>query len=69
MALAYLRSSLSRSLELMAISARKGAMSSPDQRERVRKRSAKRAAGSTGREDAGKYDKVSISLVRDEDTR
>jgi hypothetical protein len=52
---ANLSSSLSRSLEPMAISATKGTISSSFHLERVKKRSAKRAAGSTGSEEAGKY--------------
>jgi hypothetical protein len=62
-ALANLRSSLSRSLELIAISVRKGKMSSAFHFERVRKRSAKRGAASIGRAEAGKYDNNSASLA------
>ena len=49
----YLRRNLSRSFESSAMSVRKGAMSAARHRGRVRKRSAKRAAGSTGRDEAG----------------
>lgn len=62
-ALANLRRSLSRSLESIAISARKGDISSAFHLERVRKRSAKRGAASIGRAEAGKYDMSSASLA------
>jgi hypothetical protein len=52
--LAYFIKSLSRSLPSMATVPRKGRMSVPRQRGRVRKRSAKRWVGVTGRADAGK---------------
>ena|ERR1700733_8742685 len=61
-ALAYFRSSLSRSLESIAMSARKGEMSSAFHFERVKKRSANRCVASTGRAEAGKYDKRAASL-------
>jgi hypothetical protein len=50
-------------LESIAISARKGEISSAFHFERVRKRSAKRGAAAIGRAEAGKYDKTSASLV------
>ena len=52
---AYLRSSLSRSLLSTTMSPRNGDISSAFHRERVRKRSAKRAVGSGGSAEAGKY--------------
>jgi hypothetical protein len=55
LARAYLSSNLSRSFEPIEMSARKGIMSSRFQRARTRKRSAKRAAGSVGKVDDGKY--------------
>ncbi len=54
-ALAYLRSNLSRSLESTAISERNGAMSSLFHRDLVKKRSAKRRVGSMGNSYEGKY--------------
>lgn len=51
----YFNNSLSRSFASTQISARKGTMSSARHRVRVRKRSVKRAVGSTGSCAAGKY--------------
>jgi hypothetical protein len=70
-ALANLRSSLSRSLESTAISERKGEISSPRQCDRVKNRSAKRGAGSMGRVDAGKKvrTRVVVSLAEGKDER
>lgn len=53
-ALAYFSNSLSLSLLSTTISARNGDISSAFHLERVRKRSAKRPAGSDGSSDAGK---------------
>jgi hypothetical protein len=58
-----LRRSLSRSLLLTAISDRKGKISSPFHRGQVRKRVEKRAAGSMGSKDAGKYVKYFLSCI------
>lgn len=54
-ALAYVRSNLSLSLSFTTISERKGEISSAFHFERVRKRSEKRAAGSEGSSEEGKY--------------
>lgn len=51
----YFSSNLSRSFASTTMSSRNGAISSTLQRARVRKRSVKRAAGSIGSCDAGKY--------------
>ena len=67
--LQYFSKSLSRSLELTAMSERKGAISSPFHVDRVRNKSENRAAGSTGRAEAGKYFKVVKSLPNNSDSR
>ncbi len=58
----YFSSSLSRSLALIAMSVKKGTISAPVHMERVRNNSENRAAGSTGRADAGKYFRFTTSL-------
>jgi len=55
MALAYFKSSLSRSFLSIAISSRNGAISSAFHRFRVRKRSLNLARGSSGSSEDGKY--------------
>lgn len=50
----YFSSNLSRSLSSTAMSVKKGTISAADHMERVRNNSENRAAGSTGRVEAGK---------------